>query len=184
MNFIIRQLALDEIPKIGQIDNSDVVDARYVCIPNTEGLGLSLQRVVVEPPEHEPNWGEEELSCRYALWRRNVEEEGAVFFGAFVGDALAGVSLMTKFPDGQTAELYALHVDRQHRRQGLGAALMERVENQCAAWDCAQLLTYTTLKASSLDFYRSRKFCVIGLQDPSVETKNFEVTLLKKLKQD
>jgi GNAT superfamily N-acetyltransferase len=181
MSFTVRQLNLDEIPMIGQIDNSDVVNAQYVCALEHDGLGLSLRRASVEPPEQIPKWSERELVGRYALWQRNAREEGAVFHGAFVGDKLVGVSLVARLSDGQSAELYAIHVDRATRRQGIGTALLDRAESQCKAWGCTRLLVYTSFKASSLDFYRARGYCVIGIQDPSVKTKNFDLTLLKKL---
>jgi GNAT superfamily N-acetyltransferase len=179
MNFHIRKLEVAEIAGIGRIDNSDVVDARYVCRRQPHGLGLTLQRQEVRPPEQEPTWGQEELRGRFTLWKRNCQE-GAVFFGAFLRGALVGVSLVTKLADGATGELYSLHVDRQHRRQGVGTALLDAAEAQGKAWCCRRLLVYTGLKASSLDFYRSRGYQVVGIQDPRVKTKNFDLTLVKE----
>ena len=181
MNATIRQLEIDAIPTIGQIDNSDVVDARYACRPESDGLGLSLVREEVDPPEEEPNWGEGELAGRYDLWRKNCEEEGAIFFGAFVDDRIVGICAVVKLADSHTAEIYTLQVDRDHRQQGLGTALLARGESQCVAWGCSQLFTYATFKASSLDFYRSKGYRIVGIQYPGVTTKNFDVTLAKQL---
>ncbi len=178
----IRQLALDEIHAIASIDTSDTIDAVYECAWNAHGMGLTLRRKRVDPPTQEPKWGKTEFEGRCALWRRNVIEEGAVFHGAFLGDRLVGVSLVTRLSDGRTAELYTLHVDRAHRGQGIGKALLDAAESQCRAWGCDQLLTYTGFKASSLDFYRARGYRVVGVQDPSVKTKNFDVTVVKSLR--
>jgi GNAT superfamily N-acetyltransferase len=184
MNTTIRRLQIDEIPTIGQIDKSDVVDAQYVCRGQPDGLGLFLKCVKVDPPEEEPNWGEIELADRYALWRRNYEEEGAVFIGAFVDNTIVGICAVVKLKDRRTAEIYTLQVDKDHRKQGLGTTLLARAESQCTTWGCLQLFTYTTFKASSLDFYRSKGYRIVGIQDPAVTTKNFAVTVAKQLDQN
>jgi len=168
MNVTIRQLEIDEIPTIGEIDKSDIVDARYVCRSQPDGLGLLLERKAVNPPEDEPNWG-------------NVEEESAVFFGAFTHDAPVGICAIVKLPDGKTADLYTLQVDAGYRRQGIGAALLAKEESECLIWGCTQLFTYTTFKASSLDFHLAKGYRIVGLQEPSVPTKNFAVTVAKQL---
>ena len=142
---------------------------------------MVLQRREVDPPESEPMWGERELETRYALWRQNVEKEGAVIFCAFLGDDLVGISMVTMHRENQTCEVYALHVDRDHRRQGIGTALLLKAEAQCRDWRSSQLLLYTGFKASSLDFYRAQGYRVVGIQDPQVKTKNFDLTMVKEL---
>lgn len=181
MKCTIRQLGSNEIPSIGQIDNSDRVDARYVVSLQPDGMGLSLLRKSLDPPEQEPSWGEKELASRYALWKRNHDEEGAVFYGAFIGDKLVGMSAVVRLPDCRTGELYALHVDKKHRRRGIGSALLAESENQCTIWSCNLLILYTGFKASSLDFYRAKGYDIVGIQNPNMKTKNFDLTMAKKL---
>jgi len=181
MNTTYRKLEFHEIRAIGRIDNSETVDARYVCVSQPDGMGLALRRESVAPLETQANWGEDELSGRYDLWEKNCRDEGTVFFGAFRGDDLVGVSAVVRLSDGETGELYALHVDRSYRRQGIGSALLDKAEAQCKAWSCSRLLTYTTFKISAVDLYLSRGFEIIGIQNPKVKTKNFDLTLLKKL---
>ena len=55
------------------------------------------------------------------------------------------------------------------------------LEARCKAWSCRQLLTYTTFKASAVELYLSKGIKIIGIQNPEVKTKNFDLTLLKKL---
>ena len=181
MNTAYRQLECEEIRSIGQIDNSDTSSARYVCVSQGDGLGLLFRRDTIDPPETQANWGEKELATRYDLWEKNYRDEGAVFFGAFHGYDLIGMSAVVRLPDGEMGELYPLHVDKSHRRQGIGNALVDRAEAQCATWSCSQLLTYTGFKANAVDFYLSKGFEIVGIQDPRVKTKNFDLTLLKTL---
>lgn len=181
MPITLRQLERDEIPLIGQIDNSDCVTARYVVHPQADGLGLCLRREIIDPPQEEPNWGEKELAHRYALWIRNRDEEGAVFLGAFEQGRLVGMVAVARRPGGRTAELYALHVDRSCRHRGIGRALLDETEQQCIRWRCDTLILYTGFKASTLDFYRARGYRVVGIQTPTIRTKNFDLTLAKTL---
>ena len=180
-NVTYRHLQYDEIRSIGRIDNADIIEARYVCVSQADGLGLALHREAVNPPANQPNWGKQELATRYSLWEKNYRDEGAIFSGAFYGDDLVGMSAIVRLSDSQTCELYALHIDRTYRRQGIGSTLLDRAKAQGKAWSCNQLLTYTTFKASAVDFYLSKGFEIVGIQNPKVKTKNFDLTLLKRL---
>ena len=180
MSASIRHLDIDEIPLIGTIDRSEEVEARYACQLNDDGWGISLTKVQCDPPEFEANWGRRELDTRFNLWRRNMEQEGAVFHGAFVGDRLVGVVFVVE-RDGATAEIGTLHIDYRHRRKGVGSALVAHSEAQARQWGCKQIFAYTSYKARALEFYRAKGYRIVGIQDPMVATKNFDMTVAKSL---
>lgn len=103
-------------------------------------------------------------------------------FGALEEDRLVGIAMAGPLADGITAELCTLYVHRPCRRHGIGRALMDRAESQCIEWGRSQLLVYTSYDAGAVDFYLSRSYRIVGIQDPCVQTKNFPITMLGRPK--
>lgn len=105
-----------------------------------------------------------------ALWRRvfpdsppwNVPEEDIrrklsvqrdLFLVAMRGSELVGTAMAGY--DGHRGWVYYLAVSPEHRRQGVGRALMKRVEESLAEMSCPKLnLQVRASNAQAVSFYR------------------------------
>ena len=151
MKSVTRQMKSDEIPLIEGIDRAEELRVEYHCIPLAEGLGLRLCRRLVNPPRHISKWSKVELTSRFELWNRNLED-GAVLFGSFEGQKLVVFILVTVHSEKTLGEIYSLFVNRYHRGKGLGTALLEKAEHYCRNLKATNLILYTGHSAPAVDF--------------------------------
>ena len=182
IDYRIRKLKPEEIHLVRGIDRSEEIRAEYVCAPAADGLGLRLSRRELDTPRVEANWGDQELASRCALWAENVND-GAAMFGAFRGEELIGFCIVARLDDSRTSELYSIFVDRRSRGQGVGKALLCRAERQSMEWGCEEMVLYTDTghAAATVEFYLARRYRVVGIQDTAVKSKNFPLTMAKRL---
>lgn len=183
MKYTIRQMQAHEIPLIVGIDRSEELSEEYVCTPVVEGIGLGLVRKAIQPARQIPNWGHRELESQFALYRRNLQY-GAILLGGFNGEILVGFVLVTVHPDENTGEIYSLFVDRSHRGNGLGSALVKQAEAYCRSRGSPTLILYTGHSAPAVDFYLKRGFRIVGIRDPRFATKGFDLTVAKDLRNE
>jgi ribosomal protein S18 acetylase RimI-like enzyme len=183
MKYEIRQMQTDEIPLIEGIDRSQELREEYHYTLIEDGLGLRLSRRLVSPTRHIPNWSKAELTSRFGLWTRNLEE-GALMLGGYEGQNLAGFVLLTVHLETKTGEIYSLFVDRHHRGKGLGTGLLAKAESHCCDLKASNLILYTGHSAPAVDFYLKNNFRIVGIKDPRYAIKGFDLTLAKELMKD
>ena len=142
-----RELALDELARIGEIDRSERVTHAYVQV----GSKITLRGVDLNVP----TWalegeGPHTVAAKVAAWQA-VAAEGRAF-GAFDGERLVGVGILRDRLEGEMAELAVLHVDCAHREQGIGKHLATMV---C---DAARATGATSIYVSASDAERAVRF--------------------------
>lgn len=180
MDHRIEKLKLEEIHLVRGIDRSEETRAEYVCAPTADGLGLTLIRRELDTPRVEANWGDQEIASRCALWAENIKD-GAAMFGAFRGEGLIGFCIVARVDDPRTSELYSVFVDRRSRERGVGKALLCRAERQSVEWGCEEMVLYTGYAAATMEFYLACGYRIVGIQDAAVKSKNFPLTMAKRL---
>jgi ribosomal protein S18 acetylase RimI-like enzyme len=86
--------------------------------------------------------------------RKKLERDPDLFLVAEVGGQLVG-SVLGGF-DGRRGIVYHLAVQAEHRRSGLGSALMEELEERLRAKGCIKYyLLVTRDNEDAVDFYQS-----------------------------
>ena len=85
---------------------------------------------------------------------RKMAVQGELFFVALDGESLIGTA-MAGF-DGHRGWGYYVAVNPEHRRRGVGSALMRRVEHALLELECPKLnLQIRADNTEVVDFYRS-----------------------------
>jgi ribosomal protein S18 acetylase RimI-like enzyme len=86
---------------------------------------------------------------------KKIQRDPDLFLIAEAGSRLVG-AVMGGF-DGRRGMVYHLAVDKEFRSQGLGASLMEELENRLRSKGCIRCyLMVTRNNPSALDFYEQR----------------------------
>ena len=93
--------------------------------------------------------------------RRKIEIQRELFLVATEGDQLVGTAMGGY--DGHRGWVYYVAVSPKHRRRGIGAALMQGVEDGLVAMGCPKLnLQVRADNRGALSFYRSLGYVLEG----------------------
>ena len=161
MTIDVRQLTLDELPLIGDLDTSASEQVYDLAEPDA-GSGLVLKKRTHQPPGKGARWGANEIASRMELWRRNYGE-GCTFWGALSDGRLVGFLLLSGEEVNGALEIFSLCVDREFRGRGAGTQLVSAAEKHCASSGVKSLYVTTTLNGTAIDFYLKSGFRLAGL---------------------
>lgn len=164
MGISLREMGVEELWMIEQVDRSERVEAEYVAERSPDGLSLRLRRVARIPPGETGPWDERGIERRVNLWRPELEK-GGLFLGAFDGERFVGFGILgPKLRDG-SAELCAVFVDANYRRKGIGSRLMEEIEKRARERGVAAVFIGSNRTESAVNFYLKHGCEVIALSD-------------------
>ncbi len=164
---VLKEMSPDNLHMIDQVNRSELVHATYVAVPSPDRMSLTLERIEKAPPGQTPPWDAEGVASRIADWKPKIEK-GGLLLGAFRGQRLVGFSAVGDLADDGSAELVALFVDSDHRRQGVGAMLMERTERLAKQKGIRALVIYSNPTASAVGFYLKRGCTPITLRSRAI----------------
>jgi GNAT superfamily N-acetyltransferase len=162
---VIKQLDTSAIERIADIDRSEHVTGAYAWHDGR----LELEAVDWQVPDWaaEGN-GQHSVAGNIADWRPFLEELGGVMFGAMYGRRLVGFAIYRPRLEPDMGHLAVLHVSREYRRQGLGAALAEQVAMLALADGARRLYVSATPSEGTVEFYRSQGFRPVDEPHPEL----------------
>lgn len=172
-----------KITRIGEIDRTEIIEARYRCTLLPDKNAIELLKEEMEPPKKFPDWDDEGVRRRANWWKREVDEGGALFFAEDNGK-LSGFAVLGAEKAGKCAEMVALFVDKDHRGQGLGGKLVRRLEDEARERGIENIYVHSNETVTSVEFYRSVGYQITCLMDasmmwlPGMETS---IILVKRL---
>lgn len=144
---IIRQLERHEVERVWTIDRSEIIENIYYF---EDGA------LVLHPePYHMQGWPEGQID-RYTNILLDCFDRGGTFYGAFDGDALAGVAVLeSKFigKEKDQLQLKFMQVSSQHRKRGLGRSLFEKTVDRARELDAQRLYISATPSENTINFY-------------------------------
>lgn len=98
-------------------------------------------------------------------------DRGGIFWGAFVGDALVGVSVVDTKPvgsGGDQRQLLFLYVSRSARGRGIGSKLFAAAAKAARGWGAKALYISSVPTQNTVDFYRGRGASLAASADPDL----------------
>jgi GNAT superfamily N-acetyltransferase len=154
MGFIVRELPHEDISRMGEIDRSEHVTRGYVL---KNGV-LESQQVDWKVPRwsDDPTFGFS-IQKRIEEWKPLLDD-GGVLLGALDGDNLAGAAILRPRLSEGIAQLAALYVDRNYRRQGVATALAAEIERLARKEGAAWLYVSAIPSGSAVGFYLEQGF--------------------------
>lgn len=156
----IRELAISDLRRIGEIDRSEQIAQQY----RSRGGALELVEVEIRAPR----WGEPGANTveHYIESWTPLLAAGGVLLGALDGDRLLGFAIYQPFLSEGVANLAVLHVTRAHRHEGIGCALTREVVRLARADGARRLYVSATPTRATVDFYRKQGFEPLATPDP------------------
>jgi len=129
-----RDLTIDEIGSMSDIDRAETIDGVYT---STNGILTFVQKRI---DVH--GWYETEIPAHDSGIRAALDRGGAAF-GAWDGDTLDGIIGLRIEPvgdDPKVMQLEPLHVSAPYRNQGIGRKLVEMIAER--AWSLGRIAIY------------------------------------------
>lgn len=141
-------MATDELTRVEEIDVSESGSTVYKVV---EGKLTLTQE----------DW---QRASRRSRWQPYVEEWGVLLerggaaIGAFADGRLVGIAVIRYSLTDSMAQLAALFVDHDHRKQGIATALVAEVIRLAQADGACELYVSATPSQSAVGFYTSQGF--------------------------
>jgi GNAT superfamily N-acetyltransferase len=178
MAVFVRALQPAELSRLGEIDRTERIEAIYI----QRGETLEESTDIFDVPPWSPT-GDDSHSvpdqigfCEWHVSR------GAHIFGAFDGERLVGIGLVTPHLRPGIAQLALLHVSDGYRGQGIGQRLVEEMERIALEAGDTQMVVSATPTANTVRFYRGCGYTPMAEPLPELfEEEPEDVHLIKRL---
>jgi len=164
----IRTLQLSELHRLSDINRSESIRVGY----RQQGEQLIPREVDWDVPNWSPELGSHSVEAKHSgLLKLADEAPDTVFLGAFVKDRLVGLAAWRPRLTDTMSELAFLHVDCNHRRQGVASALCDEVDRLAIAGGLPAMYVSATESESAVGFYQSRGFRPTATPHPELLAK-------------
>ncbi len=155
-----RALGVDETDRFEEIDRTEEITHIWYVRDSEMVLEEEHWRLTGWPPDGLPNQ------------RRHLKEclaSGGAAWGAFDGERLVGIAALDgqRYGDqGDTLDMYFLHVSDGYRHQGIGRTLTEMVVDRAREMGAKRLFVSGLPSINTIRFYRAMGFDRAQTVDP------------------
>jgi GNAT superfamily N-acetyltransferase len=175
-----RSMLRTELNRLGEIDRTERITRAYV----QEGERLIEQEVDWDvgpwlPTGTQSHGVAHSVPDQVGFLKWHVEQ-GASAFGAFDGERLVGIGLVTPHIRPGLAQLAYLHVSHGYRGQGVGRRLTAELERVALAAGDTQMVVSATPTARTVRFYMSCGYAPMAEPLPELFEKEPEDVHLSK----
>ena len=149
-----RRLTEAEVDRVGEIDRTERITSAYA--QNGDRLEERDVDWNVRPWTADGH-GEHSIAHQRDACARHLRA-GAAALGAFEGERLVGLGLLTPHVRPGVAQLAFLHVSDGYRAQGVGARLADELERIARAAGDAETVVSATPSGNTVRFYLGRGY--------------------------
>jgi predicted N-acetyltransferase YhbS len=149
-----RTLTEDDLPRLADIDRSETVHVGF-ALHDGDLVRTSVHWNIPDFRRH--GGGDHTLTHQVAFCKRHLAA-GATMIGAFDGEMLVGVGVLTPEIGPGLAQLAYLHVSSPRRRQGIASSITRRLLELARGLGAERVYVSATPSQSAVEFYRSFGF--------------------------
>lgn len=153
MEVAIRPLARADLARIGEIDRSERIDSVLV----QRGAELEERRGDWSAPTWTDGDGPHSVGAQVRFCEGHLDAGGSAL-GAFSDDRLAGIGVVRPGLRPGIAQLAYLHVSRELRGRGVGAALVDGLELIAREAGDVSMVVSATPSENTVRFYAGRGY--------------------------
>lgn len=150
-----RRLEAVDLERLSEIDRTEAIDTLYVQrgaeLEERSGGDWSA------PPWFAEGAGEHSVAHQIEECERQLAA-GGIALGAFAGDRLVGIGIVTPHIRPGIAQLAYLHVGNGYRGSGVGGHLSDALEQVARDGGDARIVVSATPSLNTVRFYRRRGF--------------------------
>jgi GNAT superfamily N-acetyltransferase len=147
-------LARAELTRVGEIDRRE----RIAVLFEQRGMELVPKPGDWDSPAWDPDGdGEHSVAAQIRALEAYVDA-GAIAFGAFDGDRLAGIAAVLPHLRPGIAQLAYLHVSAPSRGTGVGRRLCEQLDETARDAGDTEMVVTATPSENTVRFYMGRGF--------------------------
>lgn len=166
----IQQLDISAINRIGEVDRREHVTLKYTQVDG--------QLVPEKVDWNIPRWATDDspfsANTRIKKWTPILEQGGAMF-GALEKDALCGFSIVNPKSIEGVAEVVALFVGRDWRKQGLGRQLTSEAEKFAHDAGAKAIFASSNDTEAAVRFYLSQGYDLAETAHPKLYAKLYAI---------
>jgi GNAT superfamily N-acetyltransferase len=149
-----RRLELDDLALIRDIDRTEHIDAIYV----QHGTQLEVRAGDFSAPSWDPDGAGEHSVAGQRAWLERRVTSGSIALGAFTGERLVGIGVVTPHLRPGIAQLAYLYVSDGYRSSGIGSRLSDELEQLARDAGATSLVVSATPSRNTVRFYQRRGF--------------------------
>ena len=150
-----RRLEVADLERLGEIDRTEAIDTLYVQ------RGAELEERTggdwSAPPWFADGAGEHSVAHQVEECKRHLAA-GGIALGAFAGERLVGIGIVTPHIRPGVAQLAYLHVSHGSRGSGVGGRLSDALEQLARDGGDASIVVSATPSLNTVRFYRRRGY--------------------------
>jgi GNAT superfamily N-acetyltransferase len=165
-----------ELDRLGEIDRTEHIDSIYV--QQEEALEERPQPYDV-PPWSPTGNHPHTIPIQIDFIEHHIVQEASIF-GAFAGDRLVGIGLVTPHIRPGIAQLAYLHVSRGYRGCGVGRRLVAEMERVAREAGDVEMVVSATPTVRTVHFYMACGFAPMADPLPELFAKEPEDIHLSK----
>lgn len=175
---IYRVLSHTELARLGEIDRSETISIIY----RQQGDQLTEEQHDFNvPPWSTADDGEHSVAHHVAFCERHLAAGGTAL-GAFDGERLVGIGVVTPHVRPTIAQLARLHVSNGYRGRGVGRRLCVLMDDIARAAGDTAMVVSATPSVNTVQFYMGRGFAPTAEPLPELyELEPEDVHLSKRL---
>jgi predicted N-acetyltransferase YhbS len=153
-----RELAESDFSKIAEIDRSEVIRVGY----EVRGGELVEMDVMWDSRNFIPEGkGEHTVAGEIEFCRGHMARK-AIAFGGFDAETLIAIGILTPNIRPTMAQLAYLHVSRDYRRKGIGAAITSQLLERASVLGSKRIYVSAVPSESAVGFYKSFGFDLVA----------------------
>jgi GNAT superfamily N-acetyltransferase len=150
----IRDLARDELTRVGEIDRTERIDVLF----EQHGATLVPRGGAWSAPAWDPDGhGEHSVHAQHRALE-HYADEGGIARGAFSNDRLVGIGVVVPHIRPAMAQLAYLHISRDCRSAGIGRRLSVDLELIARRAGDTEIVVSATPSENTVRFYLSRGY--------------------------
>lgn len=149
-----RQLGVDELGAIRDIDRTERVEELYV----QHGTRLELRAGDWNASAWDADGSGEHSVAAQRTWLESAVGAGSIAVGAYEGDRLVGIGVVTRHVRPGVAQFAYLYVSNGYRGRGIGGRLSDELERIALEAGDTAMVVSATPSHNTVDFYRRRGY--------------------------
>lgn len=173
-----RWMAPKEIEKFREIDRSEIIRTGY----KYEDGKLQKMDVMWDAPNWDPNGDHEfSMTAQINFCRSHLEKDGRMM-GAFEGEVLIGIGIITPNIREGVVQLAYLHISNGYRRMGVGNHIFKVLVEEATRLGGREMYVTAVPSGSAVGFYTSKGFTPTDSPIPELfELEPEDIHMIKTL---